>query len=215
MIVGSGLLAKGFAKIASKHEDVIFMCSGVSGSTTVSTTACEREYDLVYKTIQLNPEKLMVYTSSLSCYNDQTPYDKHKINVEKIVQRTKHLIVRIGNLVGPDQKQWQFYPSIVSQVKRGSVKVADCTRDIIDIRDYVSFIDNLIGIGCNFVTSFGTLYPPAVIEIVYHLEKKYGGCEKIMIEGSGVSKPDFSIIDKDYYKMVIDTYETDYTLDNW
>lgn len=215
MIVGNGLLAKGFQKI--EHDNVVFMCAGVSGSTTVNAEACEREYDLVYKTIQSHPDKLLVYTSSLSCFNGQSPYDKHKINVERIVQNTKHLIVRVGNLVGPDQKQWQFYPSIVQQVKAKSVTVADCRRDIIDIRDYISFIDNLIGIGCNkLVTSFGSLHPPAVIDIVRHLEKKYGTCEKIMVEGGyRLPKPEFFMIDKDYYKMVIDAYETDHTLDNW
>lgn len=214
MICGNGLLAKGFDSILHKHTDVIFMCSGVSGSTTATPENCERERKLVDKSMRT--DKTLVYTSSLSCFVGNYLYDKHKINMEQFVKESDNfLIVRVGNLVGANQSPWQFFPSIINQVKSGCVTVMNTRRDIIDLMDYVAFVDGLLGVGCrNLSTSFGSLYPPTVLEVVKYLETKFGNCEKIEVAGTkDYPQPDFLILNKDYYKKVIDLYETDYSLD--
>ena len=213
MIVGSGLLAKGFEEISDKHQKAIFMCSGVSGSTVLTEMGCQREKLLVNNLIELNPDKIFVYTSSLCCFAASSLYDKHKLDVEKMVTANKFLIVRIGHLVGQQQSPWQFFPSILSKIRAGNISVVDGRRDIISLMDYVLFVDQLLNAGCNRLsTSFGALHPPKVIQIVEYLESKFGHCEKTIVAGTeSYSQPEFVILGKDYYKKVIDRfiYESD------
>lgn len=203
MIYGNGLLARGFKNIDKFHPNVVFLCSGVAGSMVVGREACEREYSLVKSII--NTDKHFVYTSSF--VTKQNAYFEHKLRMEELVKSNpNHTIVRIGNLVHNEQSPWQFFPSIVNQIKNGRVNVFDCRKDIIYLLDYVDFVDLLIRTRKSIVTSFGSKCPPLVSEIVSYIEFKMNlSADKIITSSDETLPiPEFFIPGTNYYKNVID-----------
>jgi hypothetical protein len=202
MIYGNGLLAKGFKTIEKTHPNVVFLCSGVSGSI-VEQESCDREYNLV-KNI-LNNDEHFVYTSSF--HVKQNTYFNHKLKMEELVGSIpNHTIVRIGSLVYYQQSSWQFFPAIVKQIEEGFVKIHNCRKDIVYLFDYINFVDLLLRTKKSILTSFGSKSPPFVSEIVDYIEfKKNKVATKTVIHSDDVvSVPEFTIPGKYYYQSVID-----------
>lgn len=203
MICGNGLLAKGFKNIDKFHPNVVFLCSGVSGSTVVNKETRNREHQLIKSLI--GNDNHFVYTSSFFTANNE--YNEHKLMMEELVKSNpKHTIIRIGNLVYHEQSPWQFFPAIVQQVKYGRVKVCDCRKDIIHLMDYVNFVDLLLRTKKSIYTSFGSKCPPSVLEIVNYIEFKLNtSTQKDIVESSDMlPNPEFFIPGKNYFKSVID-----------
>lgn len=94
-IVGNGDIAEVLRPI--DRDDIVFFASGVSNSKCTDKKQFDRELRLLKK--QPKNQKL-VYFSSLSIYFKDTPYTKHKRNMEKQVKKLfkSYCIVRLGNI---------------------------------------------------------------------------------------------------------------------
>src|SRR5579863_4210635 len=88
MVIGNGLLARSFSKYRSLNAFLVF-ASGVSNSKSSGDEDFGRERDLLTASIGNNPDKRIIYFST-SSVNDPdlaaTPYIRHKIAMEELVQ---------------------------------------------------------------------------------------------------------------------------------
>ena len=129
MIIGNGDMAAG---VTDFHDTLIFV-SGVSDSSETSVIKFEREYSLIREAIEKYSDMHLVYISSLSIYESNTPYTKHKINVENIVKIfcEDYSILRIGNIT------WGNNPKTIINFLKNKIKredpymVQDVYRNII------------------------------------------------------------------------------------
>jgi nucleoside-diphosphate-sugar epimerase len=201
MIIGNGMLASCFQKI--ENSQTTFFCSGVSNSTIEQKSEFMREEKLL---LSMPKESLLVYTSTLSIYFNSNPYQIHKLKMEELIKDKfkNHLILRVGNLVGKNQKQWQLLPSLINQIKNGSIKIKKCKRDILDTSDYVDIVALILNEKGTF--NISTSYSPFVSEIVEEIEKILkSNCKKEFIDciENFNFQPDFVINDNNYYKKAI------------
>jgi len=92
MIVGTGDIAR----VLKDRNDLIFFAAGVSDSSCDSEKEFKRERKLLLK----QKRKHIVYFSTLSIYEKDTPYTRHKIEMEQLVKDNFYLytIIRIGNI---------------------------------------------------------------------------------------------------------------------
>lgn len=98
MIVGNGNLAR-----ACPHrEDVIFFASGVSDSGCTDQAEFNREKHLLSAYFDPQDTRALFYFSSLSVNFGNTPYLKHKREMEEMIRKhwPNYVILRIGNLEG-------------------------------------------------------------------------------------------------------------------
>lgn len=106
MIIGSGQLAKVFAKSQIK-DDVCIFASGVSNSSCTDEKQFEREKNLLVDTLKKNSDKKFVYFSSCALSAIEYPkndYYKHKVNMEDIIKEhsNNYYIFRVPQLF------WRF-----------------------------------------------------------------------------------------------------------
>lgn len=104
MIIGKGMVAKGFSSY-EKNDDILVFASGVSNSANTSTVEFEKEQSLLQDTIINHPEKKLIYFSTCSVYDvslRNTPYVMHKLRMESIIEteHTNYLIFRVSNIAG-------------------------------------------------------------------------------------------------------------------
>jgi len=162
MIVGSGLVAKGFSWYQDKDESFVF-ASGVSNSTTADRQAFERERSLLTNKLQENPDALVVYFGTCSVYDpaqQSTPYAKHKLAMEALIQKqcNRYRIFRIPNLAGatpnPHTILNYLYQHVVSGERFELWQHAE--RNIIDITDTFHL--------CHYIVR-ENLFPQQIINI--------------------------------------------------
>ena len=65
MVVGTGSLANVFLSKFEKNNDVLIYASGVSDSTEKNKVNFDREKNLLINSIKNNPEKKLIYFSSI------------------------------------------------------------------------------------------------------------------------------------------------------
>jgi len=128
MVVGSGDIAK----VLKDSEDFIYFASGVSNSLEVDTKQFEREYNAL---LELSLDKRLVYFSSLSIYDKDTPYTRHKRRMEEVIRSTfdKWCIIRLGNI------SWGSNPNTIINFLRAKVK----NREYVFLKDEFKYICNL------------------------------------------------------------------------
>jgi len=162
MIVGSGLVAKGFSWYQDKDEYLVF-ASGVSNSPTADRQAFERERSLLTNKLQENPDALVVYFGTCSVYDpaqQSTPYAKHKLAMEALIQKqcNRYRIFRIPNLAGatpnPHTILNYLYQHVVSGERFELWQHAE--RNIIDITDTFHL--------CHYIVR-ENLFPQQIINI--------------------------------------------------
>ncbi|MBK8496714.1 MAG: hypothetical protein IPL50_18285 [Chitinophagaceae bacterium] len=107
MVIGNGMIAKAFESYRDEEGFIIF-ASGVSDSVNVNTEAFEREIKLIKNTIETHKDKLLVYFSTCSIYDDSmqdSAYVQHKIKAEKIIMEhyAPFIIFRLTNPIGKTQ----------------------------------------------------------------------------------------------------------------
>lgn len=162
-VIGRGLTASALYPYHDQLNDVVVFASGVSDSTTVDYHEFEREYDLLYETIEsaLKDQKRVVYLSSGGAIygrfegmrTEETPllphtlYGRHKLLCEAIVMQSTlpYLIVRLPNLVGERQNKTQLIPALIHQARQGRVTLFDhATRDLLDVEDFARILIQLL-----------------------------------------------------------------------
>lgn len=103
MILGNGLIAKALSSIDS--SSVVFIAAGVSNSKSNDYKEFIREFNLVKKVLLDHPDKLIVFFSTYSIFDESlknSPYVIHKQSIEKYISSSKnhYLIARVSNIVG-------------------------------------------------------------------------------------------------------------------
>jgi len=97
MIIGNGDIAK----VLTDSENIVFFASGVSNSKCIDDKEFIRE-----KTLLLNTKAdHLVYFSTLSIYEKNSPYTQHKLEMENLVKSgmfKTYTIIRIGNITWGD-----------------------------------------------------------------------------------------------------------------
>lgn len=91
MVVGSGDIAS-----VLPDSEKLFFASGVSNSQETRESEFKREVDLLNQQDSLQH---IVYFSSLSVFYADTPYTRHKLDMEKRIKRfPTWTIIRLGNI---------------------------------------------------------------------------------------------------------------------
>ncbi|MBH1937774.1 NAD-dependent epimerase/dehydratase family protein [Streptomyces sp. AV19] len=162
-IVGRGFLAGHLADIGSRHENALALAAGVSSTAVHAQVGFGREAELVRETLTrcCSDGRTMVLfsTASTDLYGPgtdgsenqvpvpRTPYGRHKLAIEQLAydSTADWLILRPTYLVGSGQRPHQLLPSLITQVKAGSVRVLrGARRDLLDVKDVVSAVDALL-----------------------------------------------------------------------
>jgi NDP-hexose 4-ketoreductase len=194
-IVGAGFVARGLRSIADKHADVLAFAAGPS-RTSATTAECDREATLLKEVIagcrRSGAVLLYFSTASSAMYPDDsrpgredepvTPrraYGGHKREMEIALAASgcRHLILRLSHLIGPEQPRHQLVPTLVDQIRSGSVTIfAGARRDFLDLSHMVEMVDGLLSAGVTEeVVNVASGYSVAVSDVVDHLERRMGG----------------------------------------
>ncbi|MEZ0095640.1 NAD-dependent epimerase/dehydratase family protein [Streptacidiphilus sp. EB129] len=195
-IIGRGFLARNLADaFADAHPEVVGLAAGVSSTWVTDPAEFDREAAAVYEAIRLcRSEKLTLLFFSTASYamygttsgpaHEAGPlfppsvYGRHKLALESCVRSggVDHLILRLSHVVGPYQREHQLLPSLVQQVKDGSVTVfRGAHRDLLDVTDLVAVIDRLLREGVrNAVVNVASGMPQPVELIVDGVARRLG-----------------------------------------
>jgi len=144
MIVGNGLLARGFIDNKENYPECVIFASGVSNSMESSELAFNRETELLKKTIADNPDKKIIYFSSILVDTLHNNYYEHKSNMEAIVKSTNsYLIFRIPQVIGNGGNNNNLVNHIKNTIiSYGEVKIySGVERALVDIVD----LERLVG----------------------------------------------------------------------
>ena len=135
MILGNGDIAK----ILTDHTDRIYFASGVSNSQCTDVLEFERERQLLMKQPELSH---LIYFSTLSIYYADTPYTKHKRNMEVLVKDrfSVYTIVRLGNITWGENPH-TIINSLRAKIKNGEpYQVKDEYRYLVDRGEFTHWI---------------------------------------------------------------------------
>jgi hypothetical protein len=153
MIIGHGDIAS----VLNDREGAIFFASGVSNSQEKRREEFERERDLLQWAYSLDPEVSLFYFSSLSINFIDTPYTRHKNQMEVMIKTMffNYNIIRIGNI------NWGTNPNtfinfIKLKRERGEpVEIKDEWKYMISKEQLLLLTDNLPLTGKNEISVFG------------------------------------------------------------
>lgn len=144
IIIGNGLLAKSFKN--SNSKGCIFYCSGVSNSNEKDLFQFEREKKLLTKSIEENPDKCLIYFSSVSAPSMINPYFEHKINMENLIQEkcSTYIILRLPRVAGPVLNN-TLLSSLTKKIYLGEdLQIFDkAVRNLVDVDDIIKVFDEI------------------------------------------------------------------------
>ena len=151
MIVGSGLLAHAFFHTFSKREDVCIYAAGVSNSNCISNREFVRERQrLVEALAQAMHVDAFIYFGTCSVYDPEvrdTPYVKHKLDMEKLVSdHPRNLIIRLPQVAGKTPNPHTLLNFLYSRISLSErfALWAKAKRNIIDVADVAIIVCQLI-----------------------------------------------------------------------
>lgn len=136
MIIGSGDIAS----ILTDRDDRLFFASGVSNSLEDRNSEFRREMDLL-----LNQKKNqhIVYFSSLAIFYADTPYTRHKRNMEATIKANfdKYCIYRIGNITWGDNPNTiiNYFKHRIEKGQR--INIQNTHRYVVDLDEFLHWID--------------------------------------------------------------------------
>lgn len=136
MVVGNGAIAKIFEDF--NDDNYVIFASGVSNSEEKKNQEFLREENLIKTIIKQNPNKTIIYFSTVSIYTKNTKYTKHKLRIEKIIKEfNNYIILRIPQLLSPKGNKNNiinfFYNKIENQQEIFIEKNSE--RSILDVED--------------------------------------------------------------------------------
>lgn len=241
-IIGKGFIARNLEPLAHRHPDVVVLAAGVSWAVGTSEADFRREADLLRDMAErcraTGRALLFFSTASTGMYGacegpgreDEpvtpcTPYGAHKLALEEQLRASgaEFLILRLGHLVGPGQPPHQLLPTLVRQLREGSVWIhRGAVRDLVHVDDVVAVIDRLLTKGLRGETvnvASGEAVPVELI--VDRLEQGLGTGARREYRDAGshhvisIDKlrdlvPDVAAaFGPGYYRRVIDTFLAD------
>ncbi|PJN35394.1 NAD-dependent epimerase/dehydratase [Streptomyces sp. CB02613] len=168
-VIGDGFIARHVRHhlaAARIHAHATILAAGVSSTSTTGAEPFRREADLVRAAARHCREngRLLVFLSSAapSLYGRTgvgqedarlapvTPYGRHKLALEEFVAAsgTAWLTLRLAAVTGPRQNPVQLLPSLVQQVRAGTVTVyRGARRDLMDVRHFLAVLEGLLRTG--------------------------------------------------------------------
>ena len=224
MIIGSGMLAKTFGSYANDTNVLIF-ASGVSNSKEEENNAYEREKKLLAKSITDNPNKIIVYFSTCSIYDDSvnaSTYVLHKKEMEKYVQKecVRYYIFRLPQVVGKTNSPTlvNYLWNSIKNEKEITVN-KNSTRNLLYVDELLKIVRYLIdnNLFLNEITNIASSNNISVLEIVLEIEKimqekatyklvDFGQQQNIDISKIQSLKIDWGIFEKQYTSKVLGKY---------
>lgn len=179
MIVGNGLIATSLKSVDS--DDILYFASGVSNSLETNPLEFEREFSLLRNNITANPEKKLIYFSTLSV-NDQSKrnsqYINHKLEIEEFIKTScaNYIIFRIGNIVGQGGNPGTLFNFLKAKINNGETfnLHKKATRLLIDIDDIPKFLASHISKLENKIVNLSYPYHYNLKEIIRSIEKSIG-----------------------------------------
>ena len=144
MIIGNGLIAKAFVDNIS-HDDYIIFASGVSDSNETDVREFIREHSLLRNTIEQNPNKKLIYFTSVLAETISNAYYIHKNSMEKTIklQAKDYIIYRIPQLIGKTGNKFNLVHYLKEDItnEKDIVIYKDIIRSILDVDDLVDLVD--------------------------------------------------------------------------
>lgn len=146
MIIGKGLLARGFAEKFAHRTDITVFASGVSNSQETRAEEFFRERNALAEA--LDSSSRLVYFGSCGAGGiEDTPYMQHKRSMEALVLSIgDSLVLRLPQVVGPTDNPNTLTNFLYSSIRDGKPfnVWANATRNLIDIEDVVTIGSHLI-----------------------------------------------------------------------
>lgn len=179
MVIGNGMIAKRFSSYAEDNRWLVF-ASGVSHSLATSLEEFEREKTLLEKSIEINPEKTLVYFSTCSIYDPSlhhSAYVLHKLKMEELIttSASSYIIFRVSNPVGKTNNHHTvlnfFIEHIVTQTFFTVWKYA--SRNLLDIDDMYKVCQHMMegGRAINKIINVANPVNYPVTSIIEAIEK--------------------------------------------
>ncbi len=149
MIIGNGLLAKAFAPGFADNQQVTVFASGVSNSKEIGAEQFARERTLLETA--LDARNFLVYFSTCSVLDPdliQTPYVRHKIEMERLVRDKAHqmAIFRLPQVVGHSANPYTLTNYLYQKINDGFPFriLLNAKRNLIDVDNVVSIANHLL-----------------------------------------------------------------------
>jgi nucleoside-diphosphate-sugar epimerase len=240
-IVGGGMIAQAFARAADQMPGVLLFASGLSRSSQSVDSEMQREASLLYEMLRKTRAdgRRIVYFSTASphlygtrraaCPEDGpiypcTAYGRHKAAMEAVIRASgaDYLILRLSEVVGPQQRSHQLLPALARQVASGVVTVyRGAERDLIDVADVVKTSMELFArSGRAGIVNIASGHPVPAEKIIDHLIGLSGrqvvktyveaaadcclvSTARLLLRAPVASRLGFSPV---YYQAVIDRY---------
>ena len=182
MVIGKGLVAKGFESYCTNDHYLIF-ASGVSDSTTTDANSFLREMNLLQQMLLKHAGKTFVYFSTCSIYDpslQNSKYVLHKLAMEKMIreQHSNHHIFRISNLAGKTENMHTFLNYFAQHIWSGVFFELwkNAYRNIIDLDDAVTICRHLLSKNLfkNEIVNIANPVNDNVVDIAKAIEKFTG-----------------------------------------
>jgi nucleoside-diphosphate-sugar epimerase len=145
MIIGNGLIAKAFIESGFNHNDYVIFASGVSNSNETDRKEFLREHTLLLQTIEQNPNKKLIYFTSILSETISNEYYHHKKVMEKAIEiRTKdYIIYRIPQLIGKICNKFNLIHFLKDSIENNKeITIYNgINRAIFDVQDLVNFVN--------------------------------------------------------------------------
>lgn len=160
-IIGTGYLSRYLRPVESRHPGVTVLAAGVPRHP-LPETEYEREVRLVEATVAdcMRRDEQVVFFSTVSMYGGlgsrgcedddlvaSTRYGRHKLELERAIQASgvRHLILRLGYVLGPNGPGYRLVPVLIDQIRSGRIVVQPgARRDMIYVPDWVRVVDALL-----------------------------------------------------------------------
>lgn len=176
IIIGNGMLAKSFKNLP--NANVLVFASGVSNSGETRRDEFDREIKCLVESYEKSPEKKLLYFSSYSAKNGNSPYAKHKLNIENLIRETSNdfLIFRLPQVVGYSDNDTLFNYLIKSIIGGDRIIInQNSYRSLLDVYDLVRIVSLIINLETkNEVVPVGPAVPKSIIEILSCIESVLG-----------------------------------------
>lgn len=178
MVIGTGMIAKAFARY-NDHDEVLIFASGVSNSGEKDAAQFLREQRYLADTLRAHRDKLIVYFSTCSVDDKEvcaSPYVLHKLHMERLIKNMhpRYLVVRLPQVVGRSQNKTTLVNYLYDSIKRESAFTVwrYAVRNIIDVEDVAGIVSHIVERGMfqkKVLNVAAITYP--VLDIVRTLEK--------------------------------------------
>jgi nucleoside-diphosphate-sugar epimerase len=181
MIIGSGFLARTFAPMYSRADDITIFASGVSNSDETRLAEFERERSRLAQAIAGDPGHL-VYFSTCSVVDPElgnTPYVRHKLDMEQLASSAaSYSVFRLPQVIGRTSNPntlANYFRDRITSGRRFSVW-KNAWRYIIDVDDVAKIAVRMIGDRRYWKRTLNIASPHAVrvVELVQIFESVLG-----------------------------------------